>query len=107
MNIRNLLTAITVVAGIAISAGIAEAKDWNKLRVGVEGAYPPFSWMEPDGTLKGFDIDIALAVCEHMNAECNHLKSAYRITFMHLRTSNNCAGLESKSCTVKYRFRNG
>lgn len=70
MNIRNLLTAITVAAGIAIFAGIAEAKDWNKLRVGVEGAYPPFSWMEPDGTLKGFDIDIALAVCEHMNAEC-------------------------------------
>ncbi len=70
MNIRNLLTAIIVAAGIAISTGIAEAKDWSKLRVGVEGAYPPFSWMEPDGTLKGFDIDIALAVCEHMNAEC-------------------------------------
>ena len=70
MKIRNLLTAMIVVAAMALSAGIAEAKDWNKLRVGVEGAYPPFSWMETDGTLKGFDIDIALAICAEMNAEC-------------------------------------
>ena len=41
-----------------------------KLRVGVEGAYPPFSWKEPDGTLKGFDIDIAYEVCKRLNREC-------------------------------------
>ena len=70
MKIRHLLIAMCVAAVVAFSAGIAEAKDWNKLRVGVEGAYPPFSWIEPDGTLKGFDIDIALAICAEMNAEC-------------------------------------
>ena len=31
----------------------------DSLRVGVEGAYPPFSWKEAAGTLKGFDIDFA------------------------------------------------
>ena len=41
-----------------------------KFRVGVEGAYPPFSWVEKDGTLKGFDIDIAMALCEEIGAEC-------------------------------------
>ena len=70
MNIRNLVTALCVAAVVAFSASLSEAKDWNKLRVGVEGAYPPFSWMETDGTLKGFDIDIALAICAEMNAEC-------------------------------------
>ena len=70
MKIRHLLIAMCVAAVVAFSAGIAEAKDWNKVRVGVEGAYPPFSWIEPDGTLKGFDIDIALAICAEMNAEC-------------------------------------
>ncbi|MEM7221773.1 MAG: ABC transporter substrate-binding protein [Pseudomonadota bacterium] len=40
------------------------------LRIGVEGAYPPFSWKEADGTLKGFDIDIATVLCARMNREC-------------------------------------
>jgi len=44
--------------------------EWNKIRIGVEGAYPPFSSVEKDGTLKGFDIDIARALCEEIGAEC-------------------------------------
>ena len=44
--------------------------EWNKIRIGVEGAYPPFSWIEKDGTLKGFDIDIARALCHEIGAEC-------------------------------------
>ena len=51
MKMRNLVTALCVAVVVVFSAGISEAKDWNKLRVGVEGAYPPFSWMETDGTL--------------------------------------------------------
>ena len=42
----------------------------DALRVGVEGAYPPFSWKESDGTLMGFDIDFAHEVCERLNREC-------------------------------------
>ena len=48
----------------------AQAGDWSKLRIGVEGAYPPFSEMTPDGELIGFDIDIANALCESIGAEC-------------------------------------
>ena len=40
------------------------------LRVGVEGAYPPFSWKEADGSLKGFDIEVAYEVCKRLNREC-------------------------------------
>ena len=46
------------------------ANDWDKIRIGVEGAYPPFSSVDKDGTLKGFDIDIALALCKEIGAEC-------------------------------------
>jgi arginine/ornithine transport system substrate-binding protein len=52
-----------------IFAGNAFAKDWKKIRVGVEGAYPPFSFVTPDGKLDGFDIDIARAVVEAVGAE--------------------------------------
>ncbi len=44
--------------------------DWSKIRIGVEGAYPPFSSVTASGELEGFDIDIANALCDEMGAEC-------------------------------------
>lgn len=44
------------------------------VRIGVEGAYPPFSKTTKDGTLEGFDIDIAKALCKKMEVECKLIK---------------------------------
>ena len=66
---KNLLTTLAA-AVIAASALAAPPASADELRVGVEGAYPPFSWKEADGSLKGFDIDIAYAICEKMGREC-------------------------------------
>ena len=65
---RMKILASIVAAAVAFGAGAAQAGE--ALRIGVEGAYPPFSWKEADGTLKGFDIEIALALCEKMGREC-------------------------------------
>lgn len=54
----------------AAAAAQAQAPDWKKIRVGVEGAYPPFSEVDKDGKLKGFEIDLATAYCAEMKAEC-------------------------------------
>ena len=51
------------------ASGPAMAKDWKKVRIGVEGAYPPFSYVQPDGELAGFDIEIAKALGVAMGAE--------------------------------------
>ena len=53
--IKKKLTALGLAGVLALASGIASAGD--PLRVGVEGASPPFSWKEADGSLKGFDID--------------------------------------------------
>jgi len=63
------LALFAAIAGSAFSA-LAQAPGWAKVRVGVEGNYPPFSKMGPDGKLSGFDIDIALAVCAQLKADC-------------------------------------
>ena len=63
------LIAVAVVAMMILGTSVS-ANEWNKIRIGVEGAYPPFSNVEKDGTLVGFDIDIAMALCEEIGAEC-------------------------------------
>lgn len=53
-----------------LSATAAYSQDAKKIRIGVEGAYPPFSQIDTDGKLKGFDIDIATALCAELKATC-------------------------------------
>lgn len=40
------------------------------LVVATDGAYPPFSEMNEEGEMVGFDIDLARALCEEMKREC-------------------------------------
>ena len=61
-----LFAAALAVASLAQ----AQAPEWKKLRIGVEGAYPPFSEIGPDGKLKGFEIELVQAYCAEMKAQC-------------------------------------
>lgn len=65
---KRILAVVSVCMFLAASDS-ALAKDWSKVRIGVEGAYPPFSYVQPDGQLAGFDIDIAKALGEAMGVE--------------------------------------
>jgi arginine/ornithine transport system substrate-binding protein len=66
---KRSLAVIAVVLSILFIVGTAGAKEWKKVRIGVEGAYPPFSFVTPGGQLDGFDIDIAKALVKAMGAE--------------------------------------
>jgi arginine/ornithine transport system substrate-binding protein len=56
----------------ALIVGNAIAKDWKIIRIGTEGAYPPFSFIDKAGQLQGFDIEIAKALCTTMGTECTY-----------------------------------
>jgi arginine/ornithine transport system substrate-binding protein len=63
--------AAGVLLAVASSAGIATAdQEKLQLRVATEGAYAPFNWIDANGQLTGFDVEIGKALCEAMNAEC-------------------------------------
>jgi polar amino acid transport system substrate-binding protein len=66
-----LVKIITVAAlALAASTSLGAAKEWKEVRIGTEGAYPPFNGMDPSGQLVGFDIDIAKALCDKMKVTC-------------------------------------
>ncbi|WP_337183118.1 ABC transporter substrate-binding protein [Shinella sp.] len=70
MRISKRFTLAASAAVIALFASSAAMADGEKIVIGTEGAYPPFNNLESDGTLTGFDVDIAKALCEEMKAEC-------------------------------------
>ncbi|MEW6342034.1 MAG: ABC transporter substrate-binding protein [Pseudomonadota bacterium] len=66
MKKLQLICAIALVCASAVS----QAKTWTDIRMGVEGAYPPFNEMGTDGKPKGFDVDIGNALCAQLHAHC-------------------------------------
>jgi arginine/ornithine transport system substrate-binding protein len=69
---RKFLSAAAILLALS-----APAFAQSTLRVGVEGNYPPFSMIAPDGKLSGFDIDIANAVCAEMKVTCTMVQQEW------------------------------
>ena len=69
-KLKRLIALVLAAVILALGHSAASAEEWKKIRIAVEGAYPPFSSVTADGTLVGFDIDIAHALCAEMGVEC-------------------------------------
>lgn len=67
---KKIVAALALGAIVASVGGMAEAKDWKKIRIATEGAYAPWNATDPSGKLVGFEPDLAMALCKTMKAEC-------------------------------------
>ena len=65
--IKQLLSAL-VLSAVALASSAGNIPD--PLRIATEGAYPPFNGVDANGKLVGFDVDIAMALCKEMKANC-------------------------------------
>ena len=61
---------LTVLIGLLLTSASVFAKDWSKIRIVTEGAYPPFNYVNKSGELEGFEIDLITVFCEELKADC-------------------------------------
>jgi lysine-arginine-ornithine-binding protein len=66
---KRFFTTVIAATAIAMVATAASAQ-MMKVRIGTEGAYPPFNFIDSDGKLQGFDVEIAKALCAAAKFDC-------------------------------------
>lgn len=71
------LAAILLSSAVALSGLTApvSAKDWKTATITLEGAYAPWNMTNADGTLGGFEPELAKVLCERANIECTLVAS--------------------------------
>ena len=93
------LAVLLLSALITALPASVQAQAQGTLRLGVEGAYPPFSELGTDGKLKGFDIDIGMALCERMKLKCELVQAEFDAMIPALRAKKFDAIIASMSIT--------
>lgn len=64
-----LALAAALSTGLCASAGAA-AQEAQEVRIGTEGAFPPYSFHDRAGALRGFDIELGNEICRRSGLSC-------------------------------------
>lgn len=68
---RSLLLATAATLFTMLSIGYADAQSAPKeVRIVTEGGFVPWNYTKADGTLAGFEIDLAHNLCDRMHVKC-------------------------------------
>ncbi|MBB2972861.1 transporter substrate-binding domain-containing protein [Mesorhizobium sp. RMAD-H1] len=65
-----MLKALALSAFMLASGAHAEGKKWTQITIATEGAFKPYNFTRPDGTLDGYEIELSKYLCDHMKVEC-------------------------------------
>jgi arginine/ornithine transport system substrate-binding protein len=69
-RLRPASIGVALTLGMAALIGADVSAKAEKLRLGNEGVFPPFSMVDSDGTVKGVEPDLAREMCKRLNVEC-------------------------------------
>jgi octopine/nopaline transport system substrate-binding protein len=100
-NLRYLASISAVVAAlIAVPAAFAQTAP-KEIHIGTEGAYAPWNFTKPDGTVDGFEIDLAHDLCARMRVTCTIAAQSYDSLIPSLNAGKIDAIMAAMSVTPK------
>ncbi len=83
MRLSRVLSSVLVIAGLCASVTAAHANDLQKiekagkLSVALSGAFPPFSFVDENNKVVGFDVDIGSEIARRLKVEPNIVTTAW------------------------------
>lgn len=77
----------------------SQAMGQDVIKIGIEGSYPPFSYISENQTMEGFEPDLARLFCEKMNQKCEIVQVDFDALIPSLNTRRIDAILASMSIT--------
>lgn len=80
-------TILFATTALALSAGLALAAD-KTIRMGTEGAYPPYNFVNDSGDVDGFEIELGNELCKRAELTCEWVKNDWDSIIPNLVSSN-------------------
>ena len=56
--------------GLLITLFLSVSANADKIRIGIEGAYPPWNSKDASGKLIGFEVELAWTLCRYIGQQC-------------------------------------
>lgn len=84
MRILTLASAMAVIAAALSTAAFAQ----DTVRIGTEGAYPPYNYLNDAGELEGFEIELGNAICEKAGLTCEFVQNEWDSIIPNLTSGN-------------------
>jgi polar amino acid transport system substrate-binding protein len=102
---RRVLPALLVLSALLCSQAIVQAAHGQDapIKIAVEGNFPPFNYLDTNGDLQGFDVEVAKALCEAMTTRCELVVQAWEEMIPGLVDSKYDAVVSSMSMSAERR----
>jgi octopine/nopaline transport system substrate-binding protein len=69
-RMREKIASAAIAAALAFAPIAAQAGDRTHVKVGIEGAFPPWNMTNSSGTLSGLDVDLINDLCARAKLDC-------------------------------------
>lgn len=88
-------------AALTFSSAAFAAEPATTLRLGIDPSYPPMDAKAPDGSFKGFDVDLGNEICRRIHAHCQWVELEFSGMIPALQARKIDAILSSMAITEK------